>query len=315
MTSNLTVADVRTALFSYVTPEDVDSAKLLSYLNQARERIINSGKWKGTTFKVNFDMGDREYISLPRDAEALLGLHVNRSVQGIQSRWYEYLVNGPGVIPSPFPDIGSAIDLGDNFATTVDPTEAGVLRWKTTSLADVGTLVRVFGQSDEYGNDVFTNGELGEEVELSSPSVDTTNQFLRVSSVAKPVTIGPVQLYVVNGATETLLAEYAPTETRPQYRRYRLANTDQIVTGLCKLKYLPLIQENEPVTPPSIGALKMAVLALVYEDANDPASADAYWGRCYSLLNQQLKETRGMARHVLNGSFAAAGLRAFPTTR
>jgi hypothetical protein len=87
------------------------------------------------------------------------------------------------------------------------------------------------------------------------------------------------------------------------------------VTGLCKLKYLPLVLEDEPVVPANIGALKMGILALVYEDANDPASADAYWGRCYSLLNQQLKETRGMARHVFNGSFAAAGLRAIPTTR
>jgi hypothetical protein len=315
MTSNLTVSDVRANLFSYVTPENEESPKFLNYLNQVRERVINSGKWKGTTFKVNFDMGDREYISLPRDAESLLGLHVNYGVQGIQSRWYEYLVSGPGSIPSPMPDIGSAIDLGDNFATTIDPTQAGILRWKTTATEAEGLTVKVFGHTDQYGNDVYTNGSLGEEITLDSVPVDTTNAFYQITSVVKPVTVGPVQLYVVNGATETLLAEYAPTETRPQYRRYRLANTNYVVTGLCKLKYLPLIQEDEPVIPPSIGALKMGILALVYEDANDPASADAYWGRCYALLNQQLKETRGMARQVFNGSFAAAGLRAIPTTR
>lgn len=316
MTSNLTVSDARTNLFSFVTPENESSPKFLAYLNQVRERVINSGKWKGTTFKVNFNMGDRDYISLPRDAESLLGLHVNHGVQGIQSRWYEYLVSGPGSIPSPLPDIGSAIDLGDNFATVIDPAQAGVLRWKLTNIGDEGLALRVFGHSDEFGNDVFSsNGELGEEVTLAPNFADTQNQFYRVTSIVKPVTKGPIHLYVVNGQTETLLAEYAPTETRPQYRRYRLANTTHVVTGLCKLKYLPLVQEDEPVIPSSIGALKMGILALVYEDANDPASADAYWGRCYGLLNQQLKETRGMARHVFNGSFAAAGLRAIPTTR
>jgi len=315
MTSNLTVSDARANLFTYVTPEDENSPKFLAYLNQVRERVINSGKWKGTTFKVNFNMGDRDYFSLPRDAESLLGLHVNNTVQGIQSRWYEYLVSGPGAIPSPLPDIGSAIDLGDNFATVIDPTEAGILRWKTTAPEAEGLQVRVFGHLDQFGKEVYTEGTLGETVTLDSSPVDTTNSFYRVTTIIKPVTVGTLQLFVVNGATETLLAEFAPAETRPQYRRYRLANTDKTVTGLCKLKYLPLTQDDEPVVPSSIGALKMGILALVYEDANDPASADAYWGRCYSLLNQQLKETRGMARHVFNGSLAAAGLRAIPTTR
>ena len=316
MTSNLSVADARVDLFEYVTPEDQNSTKFLRYLNQTRERVINSGKWKGTTFKVNFNMGTRDYLTLPRDAESLLGLHVNKSIQGIQSRWYEYLVSGPHELPSPMPNIGSAIDLGDNFVTTVDITTAGKLRFKIISEDDADVEVKVYGKSDEFGSDVYSSdGTLGETVTLDTDPVDTTADFYQITSFIKPVTTGVVQVYVVNGDVETLLAEYAPGETRPQYRRYRLANTTQVVTGLCKLKYLPLVAEDEPVVPANIGALKMGILALVYEDANDPSSADAYWGRCYNLLTQQLKENRGMARHVFNGSFAAAGLRAIPTTR
>ena len=319
MTSNLTVADCRTELYEYVTPASSIDAKFLRYLNQVRERVINSGKWKGTTFKVNFDMDDREYITLPYDAEALLGLHVNKNIQGIQSRWYEYLVGGPHDLPTPMPDIGSAIDMGDNYVTTVDIETPGVLRFRTVDAQDAtGKTMTIYGDSDDYGTNVVGGSGLrGIPVTLvaSNSYVDTTQTFAKVTSIVKPVTEGVVRMYVVNGATETLLAEYAPGETRPQYRRYRLANTTYVVTGLCKLRYVPLVAETEPVIPANIGALKMGILALVYEDANDPTSADAYWVRCYSLLNQQLKENRGMARHVINGSFAAAGLRAIPTTR
>jgi len=55
-------------------------------------------------------------------------------------------------------------------------------------------------------------------------------------------------------------------------------------------------------------------MALTYEDANDPAASDGYWQRCYSLLNQQLKENRGAARFVPNLKFFPSGVTSIPRT-
>lgn len=51
--------------------------------------------------------------------------------------------------------------------------------------------------------------------------------------------------------------------------------------------------DEAAVHPPNIGAWKMAMLALLYEDENDMERSDAYWGRCYALLNQELNNFRG----------------------
>lgn len=314
----MTVADARALLAEYVCPNDPSSQKFLVYLNQARERIINSGKWKGMTFGVTFD-ASRGYFTLPRDAEALLGLHACKAVMGIQSRFYEYLQGGPGKLPPVNEGVvmSSAIDMGENFVTMVDIETPGTIRFKTVSGEDAGSEVVIYGK-DADGNDIYVNGELGETLTLAAPagSVTSTATFAQLTSVLKPVTKGNVEIYVVNGVTETLLATYQPGETSPQYRRYRfkVCNDETEVTGLCKLKYFPLVAETEPLVPANIGALKMALMALTYEDSNDPQAADGYWARCYNLLNQQLKENRGSARFVPNIKFMPTGITPIPRT-
>ena len=60
------------------------------------------------------------------------------------------------------------------------------------------------------------------------------------------------------------------------------------------------------IHPPNIGAWKMALLAILYEEENDMERSDTYWGRCYALLNQELKNFRGKPR--LTVSLAPWGL-------
>lgn len=317
MTSNITVAEARALLARYVCPEEPASQKFLDYLNQARERIINSGKWKGMTFGVNFD-ASLGYITLPRDAEALLGLHVNKAIYGIQSKWFEYIVGGGGKLPEEMPAIGSTIDMGDNFVTMEDPAAPAQIVFKTTVNDDAGQEVVIYGK-DADGNDIYdSNGNLGETLLLAPPSgsVMTSATFSKITSVLKPYTVGNIEIYAFALPTNTLLSVYQPGETSPQYRRYRLKlyDDDIVVTGVCKLKYFPLVCETEPLVPANIGALKMALMALTYEDANDPAASDGYWQRCYSLLNQQLKENRGAARFVPNLKFFPSGVTSIPRT-
>lgn len=289
----------------------------LPQLNLARERIINSGKWLNTVVKVAFNASERNYITLPRDAEALLGILVNRNNYAIQSPYYEYLVGGPEGIPDPPPDNGFLLDLGSNFVTMIDIATAGTIRFKTTSDEDAGKTVTIYGLND--GEQVYsTNGSKGETLTLddSSGSVTSTLTFAQLTSIAKPPTVGNLEIYVVNGVTETLLSTYQPGEVNPQYRRYQLRQQDEdtTVVGLVKLKYVPLTQETEPLVPANLGAYKFALIALSLEDANDLPGAANHWNACYALLNQQGKQNRGANRYPLNIKFTPGSRGSIPAT-
>lgn len=322
MTSGITVADARTLLAVYVSPEDTNSTKFLNYLNQVRERIINSGKWRGTTFNVVFDTS-RDYITLPREAEALLGIHVSNRPYTIQSRWYEYLQGGPGKLDNPdattsIRDTGFLVDMGDNFCALEDITadeitliEPLLFKCVNEDDSDLGLTVNIQGL-DMNGQTVYdSDGRLGINVPLSS-TAQVVGYFSKVTNIQMPVTFGTKQLLIGEG-TPRVLSTYAPAETNPQYRRYRLAATDKTVIGACKMRYLPLVGETEPVIPNNIGALKMGLLALNYEDVNDMTTAEAFWGKCFTLLDDQMREFRGSARYVPNLKFFTGGATPIPT--
>ena len=74
-----------------------------------------------------------------------------------------------------------------------------------------------------------------------------------------------------------------------------------------------IVREFEAVIPANLGAIKMALLALSYEDNNDMDGAQKYWITCFNLLNQQMKEHRGAARYVPNLKLYPAGS-GFPST-
>jgi hypothetical protein len=306
MISRITVADAREALYPYVCGDDRNSSRFLEYLNQARERILNSGKWKGTVLNVLFEQLDG-YISLPREGEALLGLHVNNFIFPVNSKWYEFNVGGPGKIPESVDSMGSAIDLGENYCTIENLDSAVEIVLEATNAEDTGQVIRLFGK-DANGEEIFdADGVRGEAIELSTSPVPSTKIYSTLTQVNKGLTTGYVKLYA-NETPDRLLANYAPSELNPLYRRYMLKTKDDAsITGKMKLRYFPLCSESEPVVPANLGALKMALLALTYEDSNDMASAQNYWGNCYSLLDDQMREHRGNARMLPNISLFPSG--------
>lgn len=306
MISRITVADAREALYPYVCGDDRNSSRFLEYLNQARERILNSGKWKGTVLNVLFEQLDG-YISLPREGEALLGLHVNNFVFPVNSKWYEFNVNGPGKVPDSIQSMNMAIDLGENYCTIEDLDEAVEIVLEAVNAEDAGQVIRLFGK-DENGEEIFdADGVRGEEIELSTSPVTSTKTYSTLTQVNKGLTFGYVKLYA-DESPDRLLANYAPSELNPLYRRYMIKTKDDAsITGKMKLRYFPLCAESEPVVPANLGALKMALLALTYEDSNDLASAQQYWTNCYALLDDQMREHRGSVRATPNVSLFPSG--------
>lgn len=312
MSTNLTVADVREALWQQVTPDCKNSEQFIPKLNQVSERIINSGFWKGMFGVVDFNSAT-EYITLPRRWESIVGCTMYESPIPVYGRLHEYLSSGPGFYEHLQYNLNLLIDQGE-YPTEVVQSEALPIRLTIANVEDVGQKVRLYGV-DTNGDPVFdSGGSEGVTVTLANPSVTTSQSFI-LTGVAKDPTMGNVTISSVDGVTVTQLSVYEPSETRPMYRRYKVgtvaANNDgtPVIRTLCKRRFIKLTSETDLVYPGDLGALKFGLIAVNYEEqgANELAKAELFWQKCYQVLNQSLKQQRGNIRMPMNFILSQSG--------
>jgi hypothetical protein len=66
-----------------------------------------------------------------------------------------------------------------------------------------------------------------------------------------------------------------------------------------------LYEETDPVWPSSIGALKFGMKALQLEDSGgeELRQSEAFWQKCYQILNQGIKQNRGAIRPKFSMDF------------
>lgn len=318
MSSNLTVADVRDALWRQVDPANKDSTLFLSALNEVCERILNSGNWKGTYGVVDFPSA-AEYIALPRRWEAIIGCTVEKVPRPVFGRLHEFSSSGPGFYENLQYDLNLLIDQGE-YPTEVVQTEALPIRLTPSNPDDQGRGVRLYGV-DANGDTIFDDSGIeGITVELSNVAVTTSQSFL-LTGVAKDPTLGSVTIAQVDGSNVTVLSTYEPTETRPSYRRYKVGTVNALSTGepairtLCKRRFIKLGCETDYVYPSDLGMLKFGLIAWTLEQqgVHELEQAEAFWQKCYQVGNQTLKQQRGNIRLPMNIiRFNSAG--ASPTT-
>ena len=301
MSSALTVSAVRDRLFKFVLPgDDLHNPDFLPYLNDARERIFNSGKWNKMTSVVDFS-STAGYIALPLRYGSILAAQIYDVPRSIEGRYYEYLGGGPGQLDT---DAGLGLLIDDGFSPTeVDIETAGTLRF-TLNAADVDATKNIRYEGLDGNGDVIydTSGNRGVNVTTSAATVNGTHTVSRVTSITLPEGLTyPVTVSVVVSGTATELAVIEPGVTQPEFHRYKvgtIAENDTyptVVRCLCKLRYTKLVAETDIVLPSNLGALKLALMALGYEDQNDIKTSKIYWADAYALLNDEIKEARGGA--------------------
>ena len=62
---------------------------------------------------------------------------------------------------------------------------------------------------------------------------------------------------------------------------------------VCKRAYVPAVSDNDFVIPSNIGALKLGLMALQFEDKVDEGRADICWDRAHALLEEDRQEYDG----------------------
>ncbi len=159
-------------------------------------------------------------------------------------------------------------------------------------VADVGSALTVYGY--KTGSEIVRNGAVeGEAINVIQwpggveGAINTglvgqlwvdvaplsTNAFTDITRIIKAETRGYVSLYAVDPDTNRMffLAKYHPRQTIPQFRRYRITNkvsdvSTTSVLALLKLRYVPLVADDDILPIDSLQALKLMVMAISEEN-------------------------------------------------
>lgn len=275
-------------------------------INLVLERILTGGQWKQAVQEFTIDIfsftdqwgNDRYQFTLPARAETVEGIMLNtdfgqtrgRPVHAPYYRYTDYGIECCGLVNS------GAIDCGDGWSVFRDPPIDSYLRARVDYPETATLSIRGIGTD---GNPIFsgTNPNIIEGITLNLASAPVTSavQFKagsRIEVVKSAVTKGPVRLYSWDGTTETLLAYYMPSELVPSYRRYESPRWDryQSATVVAKLRHVDLVADNDMVIPPSRYALEMGMRGLNFDRKHDLERAQVFWGNCFDILNNQLRQ-------------------------
>lgn len=291
--------------------QTVNDSRVVDVVNEAQDRLIKGGKFKGCFQKYRFCVSEG-CITLPREVDGIEAFAVESYPGTVRNEWFEFLESGPGLvgeddcIGTQLLDRGLACAFDDvrgtgkKLAVYSDVTEATgakiVLRFRDNN----GLFVRT-----QQGG-VWQDGE-----ELTLPAAGayayTVNECSPGGLVAviKPNTNGTIRLYEFTVATAALkpLGYYAPTEQVPSYRRALIPNLGAMGCGDCenttvdvmaKLNHIPIVgKDNDLLIIRSFGALKLAAKAIKHEASNDFQGATVWWNAAQNELERELKSYLG----------------------
>lgn len=200
------------------------------------------------------------------------------------------------------------IAISENAQTFIDPDEGFKLKAVSLSASDNGKFIKLINGTDSSGDPIYAV----ESLTLNSATPPTsTRTWNTLPIIQKDATVAAVELYSVIGTTEELIAIYAPGETIPAYKRYRVTNSDQLtsVDALCKLAFVPLVDDTDLVFPPVTSALASGLQAVQYKLKSDSREEER-WEDAYRVLNDDRAELDGKNIPIIEtiGSFGAGSI-------
>lgn len=309
--NRLTLGEARNSRAIYKLIENgvcPTNAAVVDRINEAQERLLAKGKWYNMKERYCFCAYDG-CVTLPRNLESILAIHIDKQPVRIQSQWYEFIDSGAGIDDCNCCGINSPIDRG-NVSLFRDICGDKYIRVYCDVNEDTTSRILIKGY-DTDGNRVMTNymGSWidGEYISLAPPYPKvSTKVYSSIETVIKDVTKGYVRLYQYDAttATQSAIAIYAPDEEYPVYRRYKIPSlsyncetgaTDNPsqVTLLAKKRFIPAVNDTDDLLITNIGALKNMIIAIVKEENGEEQSAQNYENRAERILNEELKNYRG----------------------
>lgn len=317
------LSDAIDQLAPFVDNGSCDRTKIVNRINEATQRLVQRPNSPVNMLRYLRYCTKKNMLALPREAEKVMWVDINGRPSQVMDLPYEFLSDGPGALTAygctHWPYLK---DMGDGYPTffeipsKVTPSEGAStcdditaspkkLIAFSTSAEDVGLEMRLMGK-DELSADILTDGVPGEVLQIgqwengvegtvnaNALPARTTNYFMNVGSVVKPVTKGYVSLYTYDATDHRMyfLAKYHPDETRPNYRWYKIT-APNFEEGTCilllvRLRYLPAKHDNDVLLIQNLGALKYMLMAISRENEREFEEAQAYEAKALQILRDQ----------------------------
>lgn len=299
----------------------VSDPRVLDRTNLAIQELMNEGDWPNVVdrwlFRVDAETG---LVALPSIFDRMMQMTVDDCPKTIVSPWYEFYAYGPGTqddytaynrvrrcwidvttdrgempVVTPIPDAVN-VPTGPwvlRVYATVDEDVAGVPPTINIQGLDTdGLIIRTLASGAYY------NG-LNVAIDFGVPYTETTQEFSKITSIVKPTTNGYVRLTAWNGTDEVELSNFAYNETAPSYRHYYIPSMhnrgrsgvrEKVLLARCRKRYIPVVEDNDPLIISNITALKAMVIAVWKREAGKP---DEYALQKQTAVDILTKEANG----------------------
>lgn len=257
--------------------EGCDEAAIFRQLTKAIKLLVNKGLNDALLGEMSICVCNG-CVTLPRDVGTVLGVDVCGRPTLLQDQFFKYHINGPGARG------GSCVitEIGQ-VCTYKDPSEPCYLQAEVTSASDNNKKLRFYATRADNGQKIFTPGPDGKLYEgflvpmifgfsQRNPDVPPLGSIYRVTREA---TKDFVKVYAVNssdGVSQTLIGEYEPSETVPQYRRIKVPHKSEVLIKY-KRATLDIRSQTDWISVDNVEALEVACRAVKFrsEDKYDAA--------------------------------------------
>lgn len=294
---------------------DDDRTRVVSYVNQATERLLYKGPSQYAIGTFQFCL-QRNCITWPRQIETIEGIAIcGVPVNVANSPWYEFLPTGAGIRSScstgsctgtndginwcschsilvPRGTAVTFLDITPSFKIRVvsDQNETGTPRILLQGYDENNVWIRTFDATLNRWVD-------GEFVNISSTYKVSTKKFSSLVSVQKDETIGNTNIFEDHeNGTIVQLAKYEWDECSPNYTR-SFVNLetkdssgnfeDKSVYIRAKLRFYPVKNDTDWVLIGNLAALKAMIQAIKARENNMPDLALAFEADAVAALNEE----------------------------
>lgn len=293
------------------------STVIVKKINEAIMSILMIEDWALTVQRMRFFVSG-DTLVLPSCGERIVACRpdvslaspMGRNAGHVWSKHYEFIEGGPLYANSDATGLRELVDLGDGYPTMYDIDRALSVKLVafSTVVGDAGKLLHIRGATPGQ-RELLTAGANGISLAINQwkdgvegdvdldAMVVSSSLVSDISHVVKPVTTGYVSLFAIDETTKAMdfLALYHPAETVPGFHRYRVQNADtengSAWTTLVKMRYVPAVDDNDPLLIQNIPALKSMLLALRENDQGNIQKKKEYTTDCMWWLGRQLKQS------------------------
>jgi len=311
----LTLQQIQGSAFQTAAGVCTNTRDFYDIVNEVVPRLMERGDWPGTIVPIRVCVR-QGCVTWPRYVGKVRKINQCRGDIKVQSVWHEFLEHSYS--DREIYGWGSWCREERNMtaqyrACTYNdvPGPNCTIRIYPLVPEDVGATVTIFGVDNNQQPLMTDNGDgtysQGITITAALQFGSSSNPFFvsRIDRVVKSVTQSNLPMYAYDTVNNVLfdLAMYEPSETNPQYERYKLdgrwnmglpsnGQCLESVIALVKLRFIPVSVPMDMIPLNNRGAIKLGIRAWKREDAGDIEGARAWWTSAIETLNRNLEDSQ-----------------------